>query len=408
MLTLICSFWVFSLSPNFLLSSAYALLGFEEIKMKQSGWYRLGKGLLNPGKGALVLAIIVAIMAPVTYFFPQCSSSISFDLMVPACSPSKQAFDRLGEEFGFGTLSPYKIIFDGRLMEKHVDSFESFEMIKDVIHQLSGEDFPETPTLASFTGIPMINGQNVSHLLYEASILCGRTCYFENMRTVATIAHIFNAPHALVTYISVQLNVDPFSEEGVQWLIRAREKLKSMSIEGQIGTRFVVSIAGSASIEYDAVHSVYDHFPIMILTTFFLVMVLMGSFFRSLVVPFRSIFSIALTEAFVFGLAVLVYQHGILESTRVPGLLNSKDISWLPPIFSFSVIMGLSLDYDVFLVSRILEFRLKGFDHKSSILAGLIKTGKQLIKILSSLLIKPSSLKDLIEPKFFSSVLLPF
>lgn len=344
--------------------------------MKQSGWYRLGKGILNPGKGAFTLASIVAIMAPVAYFFPQCSSSISFDLMVPASSPSKQAFDRLGAEFGFGTLSPYKIIFDGRLTEKHVDSFESFEVIQDVIHQLSDEDFPETPNLASFTGIPVINGKNISHLFYEASILCGRTCYFESMRTVATIAHIFNAPHALVTFVSVQLNVDPFSDEGVQWLIRAREKVKSMSVEGKIGQRFSVSIAGSASIEYDAVHSVYDHFPIMILTTFFLVMVLMGSFFRSFVVPFRSVFSIALTEAFVFGLAVLVFQHGILDFTRVPGLMNTKDIAWLPPIFSFSVIMGLSLDYDVFLVSRILEYRLKGFDHKSSILAGLIQTGE--------------------------------
>lgn len=346
--------------------------------MKQSGWYKLGKVLLNPCKGALMLTLIVAVMAPIAYFFPQCRSSISFDLMVPARSPSKQAFNRLGEEFGFGALSPYKVVFDGRLMEKRVDSLESFETIKNILHQLTGENFPETPNLTSFTGITTVNGQNISHLFYEASIVCGRACVFESMRTVATIAHLFNTPHAFVTYVSVQLNVDPFSDEGVQWLIRAREKINSILNEGMISTYFNVSITGSASIEYDAVRSVYEHFPRMIATTFFLVMVLMGGFFHSFVVPLRSVVSIALTEAFVFGLAVLVYQHGIFDFFRVPGVSNTGDISWLPPIVSFSVIMGLSLDYDVFLVSRVLEFRLKGFDHKSSILSGLYKTGEYL------------------------------
>ena len=42
---------------------------------------------------------------------------------------------------------------------------------------------------------------------------------------------------------------------------------------------------------------------------------------------------------------------------------------------AFSIIVGLGLDYDIFLASRVLEFRLNGYDEQSSILKGLYKTG---------------------------------
>lgn len=351
-------------------TSVYDGIDLDDAKMKQSLWYKLGTVLLNPYKGVFILMLILGAIAPVAYFFPQCGSSISFDLMVPVGSPSKQAFNRLGNEFGFGTLSPYKILFDGRPSKTGVGSAKFFDRINLVLHELTGEEFPATPDLNSFTGITTLNGQNISHRFYEASLICGKTCFFEQMRTIAAIDHVMTSTNGLTTYVNVQLNVDPFSDKGIQWLIQARKKIQTIvSTEG--GDSFLkVVIAGSASIEYDVVKSVHQHFPTMILITFLLVMALMGTFFRSIVVPLRSVLSISLTEAFAFGLAVLVYQNGILD-----GVFYTGSISWLPPIFSFSVIMGLSLDYDVFLVSRILEFRLKGLDHKSSVLAGLYKTG---------------------------------
>jgi uncharacterized membrane protein YdfJ with MMPL/SSD domain len=42
---------------------------------------------------------------------------------------------------------------------------------------------------------------------------------------------------------------------------------------------------------------------------------------------------------------------------------------------AFSIIVGLALDYDVFLISRILEYRLEGYEHKTSIACGLHATG---------------------------------
>jgi uncharacterized membrane protein YdfJ with MMPL/SSD domain len=47
---------------------------------------------------------------------------------------------------------------------------------------------------------------------------------------------------------------------------------------------------------------------------------------------------------------------------------DSDGISWLPPVMCFSIIVGLGLDYDVFLISRVFEFRDEGYtDHSAAV-----------------------------------------
>ena len=101
----------------------------------------------------------------------------------------------------------------------------------------------------------------------------------------------------------------------------------------------------------------------------------MGLFFKSIVVPIRSVLSIALTLMFVFGLTVMVYQDGDLSFLNLQCLSQTGSISWLPPVMTFSIVVGLGLDYDVFLISRVLELRLQGHSNASSILVGSWKTG---------------------------------
>ena len=139
----------------------------------------------------------------------------------------------------------------------------------------------------------------------------------------------------------------------------------------------MVVVASSPSLkEEDAVGSVYAAFPTMVIITMIVVFSLTGIFFRSILTPCRSIAGTVLTVGFSFGLAVLVFQNGILNWTNVKSLASLDDnFCWLVPIMAFSIIVGLALDYDAFLMSRILEFRLEGLDHKASIAAGLDATG---------------------------------
>lgn len=65
-----------------------------------------------------------------------------------------------------------------------------------------------------------------------------------------------------------------------------------------------------AAMSYDVATDVYNAFPTIILVTLALVFVLMAFAFNSIVAPIRSVLTLALTLSFVYGLAVLVYQHG--------------------------------------------------------------------------------------------------
>ena len=269
----------------------------------------------------------------------------------------------------------------------------------EVINKLQG--LPATNGPQYFNGIAQAGGLSVSYKEYvEAhtfSSRCGpdgslgadsATCQFiisrggltPEMIEAANSLYLLsstandNLESASATYATTILNVDPFSNDGTDWLVSARDIVADLEASGSLMGIKVYFVDG-AGIEYDAVTQVYDVFPVLITATLATVFVLMGVFFRSVVVPIRSVVSIALTLMFVFGLTVLIYQDGIFDPLGLACMSKTGEISWLPPVMTFSIVVGLGLDYDVFLISRVLEFREEGYSDDSAVLAGVWKTG---------------------------------
>lgn len=126
----------------------------------------------------------------------------------------------------------------------------------------------------------------------------------------------------------------------------------------------------------DVIHSVYGFFPLMIAATIATAMVFMAASFQSLVVPFRSLVSNLLTLVFVYGMTVLVYEYGILDWTGWPAVQKLPEgLSFTLPVIIFFVIIGICLDYDIFLLTRVTEYRADGFGPRESIEKGLVATG---------------------------------
>ena len=230
-----------------------------------------------------------------------------------------------------------------------------------------------------YEGIAVLKNVRIPYSLYHSAMLCTRIkphCPVEALHLIAYIDSIATSEDRYASVSTATLGVDPFTDEGIQWLRSARETLRRLE-EHDALSGVHVHIQGSASIAHDAVDAVMKAFPTMISITLVVVFLLMGAFFRSFVTPLRSVVSISFTLAFVFGLAILVFQDGIFGWTGVPIFKAATgEVCWLVPVMAFSIMVGLALDYDVFLVSRILEFRTEqGYGHKSSIVAGLHATG---------------------------------
>lgn len=106
-----------------------------------------------------------------------------------------------------------------------------------------------------------------------------------------------------------------------------------------------------------------------------LVLIFVAIAFRSIIVPLRSILTITLTICFVYGFATLTYQDGALNWIGLAGIQGIGALAWIVPIISYSLIVGIGLDYDIFLLIRVKEYRTMGYSSSDSVVLGLYKTG---------------------------------
>lgn len=131
---------------------------------------------------------------------------------------------------------------------------------------------------------------------------------------------------------------------------------------------------------WSAINAVDDDFLEMVLITCGFVLFLVGAAFKSIFVPVRSVFTICASLLWVYGAEVLVYDKGGLNWLGFSGLSGGASGSnfstmWFCPIISFSIVVGISLDYDCFLITRITEFRRAGYATVDAIVMGLACTG---------------------------------
>jgi uncharacterized membrane protein YdfJ with MMPL/SSD domain len=122
-------------------------------------------------------------------------------------------------------------------------------------------------------------------------------------------------------------------------------------------------------------HRVFGMFPQLIGGTFLIVFVVLGFLLRSAFVPVRLVLTLVAPLAAVFGMGTLVYQDGALEWTGLAAFDRMDGFFWYIPILLLSMIIGLALDWDVLLISRIMEHRQRGYDIRAAICKATCETG---------------------------------
>ncbi len=127
-------------------------------------------------------------------------------------------------------------------------------------------------------------------------------------------------------------------------------------------------VAGSADFNDQLVGSVVPVFAFVVVFAFLLMLVS----FRSLTIAITSIALNLLSVGAAYGILVAVFQHG-WGASLVGAEGVGAIITWLP-LFLFVILFGLSMDYHVFVVSRIREARLRGRTTKEAITHGVVTT----------------------------------
>ena len=117
----------------------------------------------------------------------------------------------------------------------------------------------------------------------------------------------------------------------------------------------------------------YSIFPFLVVGVLVLTYFLLMRLFRSLLLPLKAVVLNVLSVAASYGVLVLVFRYGLGTSI---GLYQYPQIEGWIPIFLFAMLFGLSMDYEVFIVSRMREAWDAGRDNEHAVAEGLERTGR--------------------------------
>jgi putative drug exporter of the RND superfamily len=135
------------------------------------------------------------------------------------------------------------------------------------------------------------------------------------------------------------------------------------------------SLGGVAPEERDFVHAVYGNAPLVLLFVILLTYVLLARAFRSLVLPLKAVILNLVSMTAAFGIIVFIFQWGHGSETIWGVHATNAIISWIP-IMIFAFLFGLSMDYEVFMLTRMREAYDETGSTRRAVVLGLARTGK--------------------------------
>ncbi len=259
----------------------------------------------------------------------------------PDSAKTKEAFILLGEEFSVGevspagVLSPAEIVIDGDINDPRVQ--EAIQRLQMSI--MDSPDFPVPPTLE----------------VNDSGDLALMTLPFPG---------------------------ESFSRAATEDMATLREELIPAAFDG-VPAEVHVGGLTAESADFYGIVDIYT--PIVFAFVLGLSFIILMMVFRSIVIPIKAIIMNLLSVGATYGLLVLVFQKGI--GADLFGFDRAEVIdAWLP-LFLFTILFGLSMDYHVFLLSRIRERYDETENNTEAVAYGLrstagIITGAALIMVV--------------------------
>lgn len=191
----------------------------------------------------------------------------------------------------------------------------------------------------------------------------------ENDSDVARVSPILVSPNKEIAILTVFAKSAPQDVQTSNLIKRLRSNIIPQALAG---SKVTVSVGGVVAIYNDFGKVLTGKLPLFIgsvvLISFFLLMLL----FRSLLIPLKAALMNLLSISAAFGIIVAGFQWGWLDPI-LGG--HSGPIESFLPIILFAILFGLSMDYEVFLVSRIREEWLESGDNAIAVRRGLSSSG---------------------------------
>jgi RND superfamily putative drug exporter len=285
--------------------------------------------------------------------------------VLPPESESRQGVELLRQQFGAGEAAPLLVVVEaaspGGLWKPDV-----LEGIYQLHKHLERDPrVARVQSLASL--IPNASAEWVQSLS-PATI----NVNVDRARLASRLANLDSTDpeHANRTsVIVVYPKGDELDPQTVSLLLELRQQAKTWA-PGLAGVRVLVGGAAAQQQDFDRV--VYDEFPLLLALSLLVTYVILMVFFHSLILPLKAILLNIASLLASYGLLVLVFQYGVGE--RLLGFHALGALLGYTPVLLFSLLFGLSTDYEVFLLTRVREYVRQGHSNEEAVALGLERT----------------------------------
>lgn len=246
-----------------------------------------------------------AVLLVLSYFYFDLQKGTSGISLLPDELPARKGFELLDDKFGFGSDAPALVAIVGDVgSEKFTTAIGNLEKAIIDDEGLQAPDVRVEPSvrLASFTA---------------------------------------------------RIPGDPQNQTALNTIRRLREELIPEAFKGVPEGDYEALVGGSTAEVVDSVKITDEYMPIIFAAVLSLSFILLLLAFRSITISIASIIMNLLSVGAAYGLVVLVFQKGFLIDLF--GFKQVDQIEFFLPLFMFSILFGLSMDYHVFMLSRIKE-----------------------------------------------------
>jgi RND superfamily putative drug exporter len=272
--------------------------------------------------------------------------------ILPADAPSRRGYDLLRTEYGQGQMDPILVAVR---TPGEVLSQDGLDRLYDFTRAIAAD-----PRVARVDSIVTVDPRITREQYYALYAYPDRA---GDLYVTLALPHLARGDTTLVQVYSKHSPIGPESKDLVT-MIRA------MAPSYGLG----VLVDGGAAEVLDVVTRLYGEFPRAILLIMLTTYLVLFALFRSAVLPLKAIVMNTLSILASYGALVFVFQEG-----HFANLLGFTPLGFVEaslPIVMFCMLFGLSMDYEVFLLTRVQEAYAQTGDNARSVAEGLERSGR--------------------------------
>ncbi len=333
-----------TLLPSVLIALGDRIDKWQLIKVKANGadrWRKFANWVIKRPVVITILAFVLLgiSLIPVknmTLTIPQIDS-------LPETYDSRQAFDLMADTFGLGDNTSVFLIAERANGWEDEDGLSEMKELQETLTK--DELVSEVTTVFSASEIESVEQWTQAMMVPEMAA------------NLTPLLETFVQGEQLM--IPLTLSAEGASDEAQEWVHEWSEK----------ETPWNIQVGGEPKFNQEIFDEIYDKIGwvlgVIVISTFFILMIA----FRSLLIPIKAILMNIIGLSATFGILVYIFQYG--HFGIAPGT-----IALIIPVIVFSLVFGLSMDYEVFLISRMQEEYAKSFNNDRATVEGLATTSK--------------------------------